>query len=257
MSTSSKPQTTTTTQEPPRYLQPFLQEGMQGAQSQYLGGGTQVTPFAPQTQQALDMAQQRALAGSPVGNAAQNYAQQTLSGGFMGKNPWLDQTFNRAAGAVTNQVQSNFGTAGRNPRGADAAGFAGEGYNDLAAQIYGGDYQAERTRQQQLVPYAGQLAAQDYANIDRLGQVGGAYEALSREYAAQPSTSLDQYLARLQGYPGQTSTSIIPTQSNPWAGAAGGAMTGAMMGTTVFPGIGTGMGAAIGGIMGGLGSYYG
>jgi hypothetical protein len=242
--TSSSPQTTTTTSEPPRYLMPHLDMVLQDAQRAYTSSaGAPVTPFSGETEQALQMATQRARAGSPVNQAAQNYAQQTLSGGFMGSNPWLDSTFNKAAGSVTNQVQSNFGLSGRNPRGIDAAGFAQEGYNDLAAQIYGGDYQAERSRQQQLVPYAGQLASQDYADIGQLANVGAQREALSREYDMQGNNNIDVYLSRLGGMPGSSVTQTIPMERNRLAGALGGASMGSMFGPWGILG---------GGILGGL-----
>jgi hypothetical protein len=166
------------TNNPPAYIAPYLSEAAEQARNLY-GQGNYV---APVTQSAID------------------YTKNVLGGGFMGSNPYLDATFNKAAGAVTNQVQSNFGLSGRNPRGIDAAGFAQEGYNDLANQIYGGNYQAERQRQQQLVPYAGQLGA--YTN---------------------PGTGFDDYVARLRNLSGGygTSTSTTPTQSN-WLGGLAG-----------------------------------
>jgi hypothetical protein len=245
MSTKSSPQTTTTTSEPPEYLRPFLGAGVQHAFDIYQTGtgGPAVVPFDPLTTQAQQMAVNRAQAGSPVNQAAQNYATKTLGGGFMGANPWLDQAFNKASGAVTNQVQSNFGVSGRNPRGVDAAGFAQEGYNDLAAQIYGGDYQAERARQQQLVPFAGQLANQDYQDISQIANVGAQREALTRQEMDAPNLNIDAYLARLSGMPGSMVTSQIPTERNWLAGAAGGASMGSMFGP---------WGTLGGGILGGL-----
>lgn len=247
MSTKSSPQTTTTTSEPPGYLRPYVNHAAGMTHELYNGRGqvAPITPFSSQTETALQMAEQRALAGSPVNQAAQNYATKTLGGGFMGSNPWLDQTFNKASNAVTNQVQSNFGLAGRNVRGADAAGIAQEGYNDLAAQIYGGDYQAERARQQQLVPFAGQLASQDYADIGQLAGVGTQREALQREYDNAEGTALDQYLARLSGLPGSTVTGVTPTERNWLAGAAGGASMGSMLGPWGMLG-----GALLGGLYG-------
>jgi hypothetical protein len=223
----------------------MFEQAFQGAQNLYGQGGPQVVPFSPQTEQAMQLAQQRALAGSPVNRSAQDYATKTLSGGFMGSNPYLDATFNKAAGAVTNQVQSNFGQAGRNPTGVDAAGFAADQYNNLATQIYGGDYQAERDRQQQLVPYAGQLAGQDYQDIAQLAQVGAGHENLAREYQNQPGLNLDQYLARLSGVPGGQGNMSIPTTRNPIAGALGGAELGGYINPT--------WGRIIGGILGGYG----
>lgn len=246
MSTKSSPQTTTTTNEPPRYLLPHLNQGLHTAHEQFLGGmGSPVVPFSDATQTALQRATDRSMAGSPVTQAAQNYATRTLGGGFMGSNPYLDATFNKAQGAVTNAIQSNFGMAGRNPRGVDAAGFAADQYNDLANQIYGGDYQAERGRQQQLVPFAGQLAAQDYADIGQLANVGAQQEALAREYAMQPSNELDVYLSRLSGMPGSTVTQQIPMERNRLAGALGGAQMGSMFGPWGILG-----GGILGGILG-------
>lgn len=173
---------TNSSNEPPAYLQPYL-TGAAGQASQLYGQGNYV---------------------APVQQAAIDYGTNVLSGNYLNANPYLDATFNKAAGAVTNQVQSNFGLSGRNARGIDAAGFAQEGYNDLATQIYGGNYQAERARQQQIVPYAGQLGS--YTN---------------------PGQSLDDYIARLRNLGGGygSTTSSTPTESNWLSGLAGLGLT--------------------------------
>lgn len=164
--------------EPPAYLAPYLQQAAGAAQAQY-GQGNYV---APVQQSAID------------------YTTNVLTGNYLNSNPWLDQTFNKAAGAVTNQVQSNFGRSGRDVRGPDAAGLATDKYSNLAAQIYGGNYQAERDRMQQLVPQASQLGS-----------------------ATDPSRSLDDYIARLRNIGGGygTATQTTPTQNNWWSGLAG------------------------------------
>lgn len=247
----SKNQTSTTTSSPPSITAPYLPGAAGAANSLYTGGGTPVTPFSPQTEQALQMAQQRATAGSPVSGAAQDYATKTLNGGFMGSNPYLDQAFGKASGAVTNAVQSNFGLAGRNVRGPDAQGLATDKYNELAAQIYGGDYEQERARQQQLVPFSGGLANQDYADIGQLANVGAQREDLAREQAAQPSQNLDDYISRLGGIGGGygVTNQMIPTQRN----VIGGAASGAYLGGQMYPGNpwGAGIGGLIGGVFGG------
>lgn len=170
--------TTNSSNEPPAYLQPYL-SGAAANASQLYGQGNYV---------------------APVQRSAIDYGTNVLAGNYLNSNPWLDATFNHAAGAVTNQVQSAFGMAGRNPRGTDAAGYAREGYNDLATQIYGGNYQAERDRQQQMVTQAGQLGS--YTN---------------------PGAGLDDYIARLRNLGGGygTSTSSTPTESNWLSGLAG------------------------------------
>lgn len=224
MSRSSSPQTSTTTSEPPAYIRPFLQEGAQESQNLYRSGGTPVVGFSPQTEQALNLAQSRATAGSPINRAAQDYTTNVLQGGFMGSNPYLDQTFNRAAMATQNQLASQFGRSGRNA--GESQFLRSEQLGNLANTIYGGDYQAERARQQALVPFAGQLASQDYADIGQLANVGAQREALEREQVSQPGMNLDAYLARLSGFPGSAVTQSIPMQRNALAGALGGGMAG-------------------------------
>lgn len=183
MGGSSGPSKTTQTTEPPAFIKPFLQFGAQEAKNSYLQGGPQqfpgstVVPFSSQTQQALDLTQQRALEGSPVTDAAQGYVQRTLNGApsssfgaaqnpfgmqpaqfgvaanpfgsapreFDGQtNPYLDATFNRAADQVQNRLQSSFAGAGRNI-GAARAPAALE-LNDLAERVYGGAYESDRNR---------------------------------------------------------------------------------------------------------------
>jgi len=243
MSRSAGTQTQTTVSQPPSYLLPYLQQGAGAAADMYNSGGPQVVPFAPQTQQALGMTEQRALTGSPVTRAAQDYATQGLTGGLMGRNPflasgpnpYLDATFNQAAQSTQNQLTSEFSRSGRNVGAREP--FRAEQLNNLATQIYGGAYdadasrrlsayQGERNLQQGLVPLAGQLANQDYADIGQLATVGSQYEGLQREYQNQPGANLDAYLARLQGFPGGTVTSSIPTQRNRLGELLGGGLMG-------------------------------
>jgi hypothetical protein len=243
MSSRGSPQTSTTTSEPPKYVAPHLEQGAQEAQNLYNRGGTPVVGFSPQSQQALQMAQARATTGSPVNQAAQQYATKTLQGGFMGSNPYLDQTFNRAAMGTQNQLASQFGRSGRNA--AESQFLRGEQLNNLATNIYGGDYEAERARQQQMVPFAGQLAQQDYTDIGQLANVGETYDQQAQAQANQPQSALDAYLAQLQGFPGGSVTQQIPTNRNRLAGAFGGAQMGSQWGPWGMLG-----GGILGGVLG-------
>lgn len=202
--------TSTTTNAPPAYLQPSLQNAATQATNLYNQGPS----LTADQQSANQLIRTQALNGSPLINNASNYVNTSLNGGFMGQNPYLDSTFNRAAGAVTNQVQSNFATSGRNPRGIDAAGFAQQGYNDLASQIYGGAYDADRNRQQASLAYAQPLANQTYADAAQLQQVG---------QQMSPANNLDDYIARLSGLSGGygVTSTRTPTQSNLFGGLLG------------------------------------
>lgn len=226
--------------EPPSYQLPHLQYGL-GQARQLYDRGNQVVPFAPQTEAAIAGTTQRALQGSPVTQAAQNYATNTLNGGFLGANPYLDATFNRAALATENQLASQFGSAGRGAVG--SMGLRSQQLNDLATSIYGGDYQQERNRMQGLVGQAGGLANQDYIDLAQLGGAGAQVEGLAQQYADAPGTALDQYLGRISGNMGQTQTTKMPR--NTAGGIAGGALMGGLL-------TGGPLGAILGGVLGGL-----
>lgn len=194
MGSSSGSSRTTTTNEPPAFIQPYMQYGAAQSRALYETGGPQyydgntVVPFAPQTEQALGLTEQRALNGSSVSNAAQDYATDTLtrtpasqfgagqnpyasSANPYGSvdNPYLDATFNKAADSVQNRLESQFAGSGRN---VSASMPANADYlNDLANQVYGGAYENERNRglsygQQQLG-----IGAQGYeSERDRMAQ---------------------------------------------------------------------------------------
>lgn len=237
----------TTKTEPPAYQLPYLQYGLGQAQSIYNQGGN-VVPFAPQSEQALAGITQRATQGSPVTKAAQDYATQSLQGGFLGSNPYLDQTFNRAAQATQGQLASQFAGAGRNVSASQ--GLRAQQLNDLASQIYGGAYGQERALQQSTLGQATGLANQDYVDLAQLRGAGSDIEGLAQEYQNAQGTALDQYLGRVSGNIGAVSTT--PLYRNRGAGAIGGALSGYQLGSQ-FGGYGGLLGAIGGGILGGYG----
>lgn len=280
---SSRNQTTTSTTEPPKYLQPYLQQGVGAAQNLFNQGPQQYYPgqtvvgFSPETETALGLQSQRAQNGSPLLGSAQNYATNLLNGNNpitfgQGSNPWLDKTFNHAADQVTNRLQSDFASSGRNTGAARPV--AADELSSLATGIYGGDYQAERDRmatelgqqrQQQFgaLGLAPGLAQADYNDINALRDVGAAREDLSGRQAQDaaarwdfaqnaPGANLDQYLARLRGYPGSAMSQSTPIYRNPVAGGLGGAGMGYQIGSG-FGGNGGLYGAIAGGLLGAYG----
>lgn len=169
MSSSSQPSRTTTVNEPPAFIQPYMQYGAGQARAlyetggpQYYGGNT-VVPFSQQTEQALGLTEQRALEGSAVNNAAQDYATRTLSsnpssqfGGASNpyastanpygsvNNPYLDATFNKAADSVQQRLGTQFAGSGRNTEASRAVNA--DELTNLSNTIYGGAYENERNR---------------------------------------------------------------------------------------------------------------
>jgi hypothetical protein len=191
---SPQKSTTTTSIDPTiaPYVTYGLEEGKRLYESQaptFFPGQTYVSPSA-QTQEALRMAQERAMAGSPLTQAAQAETLATIQG--RGVNPFLagalEQT-NRLSGEDylrnIRQLQSGASSMGR--YGSAAQGqLAGQAQDIFAralaeqgGQLAYNSAEAERARQMAAVGAAPQMAAQDYADIQRLLSVGGAREAQS------------------------------------------------------------------------------
>ena len=270
MSKGSAPtqQTATTSYEPSEFIKPYLTEALGGAQQlyqsdvpQYFPEATYV-PFSGQTEAAMQLQEQRALAGSPLLGSAQTEIQNILSGQYLdpATNPYLQQTFQRAAGDVQSQLGSMFAKGGRYGSGAMAE-TAGQRLGDLASQIYGGAYQQERARQLQAAQLAPQMAQQDYADIAKLAEVGRSREGLQEAALAdamqrfqfeqqKPYTKLREYLASIGAPTSQQTVSQEPISRNLAGGLLSGAVLGAGLGQDV--GFNPLYGAIGGGLLGGF-----
>jgi hypothetical protein len=196
---------TTTSIDPA--IKPYVTYGLEEAKRlyetgspQFFPGQTYVSP-SEQTQQALQMAQQRAMAGSPLTGAAQAETLATIQG--RGVNPFLagalEQT-NRLAGEQYNKniqnLQSSAASAGRYGSGAmgQQAGTAQDIFaralTEQGGQLAYNSAEAERARQMAAVGAAPAMANADFADIQRLLSVGGAREAQS---AAQLQDEMNRF----------------------------------------------------------------
>jgi hypothetical protein len=176
-------------------IRPFVEYGLQEAKSlyqtdtpQYYGGQTFISPSA-QTQQALEAAQNRALAGSPLLPAAQQQQQDVISGAYLQNNPYFNQALAGAAqGATQNYndaimaAQSNLSQAGRygSNVGADIQNRAATTLANTLANKYGelaySNFANERARQDAAAMGAPALAQADYSDIQQLMNVGKTAE---------------------------------------------------------------------------------
>ena len=201
-----KQDSTTTTSIDPA-IKPFVTYGLEEAKRlyetgspQFFPGQTYVSPSA-QTQQALQMAQERAMAGSPLTGAAQAETLATIQG--RGVNPFLagalEQT-NRLAGEdyLRNIQKLQSGAASMGRYGSSAMGQQAGTAQDIFAralaeqggQLAYNSAEAERARQMAAVNAAPAMAQADYADIQRLLSVGGAREAQS---AAQLQDAMNRF----------------------------------------------------------------
>ena len=188
--------TSTTKNELDPTIRPFVEFGLNEAKDlyqtsspEYYGGQTYIGPSS-QTTSALGLAQQRALAGSPLLPAAQQQQLGSIQGDYLSAgNPY----FTQALAAPTQQATQAYNDAIKAAQGtASMAGRYGSGvsadiqnraantlattlankYGDLAYQNYAG----ERAMQNQAVMNAPTLAQADYADISQLANVGKTAE---------------------------------------------------------------------------------
>jgi hypothetical protein len=222
---------TTTTSSIDPTIQPYLTYGLQQAQQAYQGGGPQyyggqtyVSPTTT-TQTGLQALEARASLGNPLLQSAQNQLQNTVSGGFLGGNPFFQGAFQPAAQAAQTQFQQTLGDigskaslAGRYGSGAmgslqdRATGAFGQQLANTAGQLAYQNYADERNRQQQAIGMAPQMASADYQDIQNMlqaGQIREGYQGqqLQGDMARfnflqnQPQQNLQNYLSLVYGNP--------------------------------------------------------
>ena len=221
--------TTTTSIDPT--IQPFLSYGLteaqklyQGGGPQYYGGATFVSPTTT-TQTGLQALEARASLGNPLLQSAQNQLQNTVSGGFLGGNPFFQGAFQPAAQAAETQFKTTLGDiasksslAGRYGSGAmgslqdRATGAFGQQLANTAGQLAYQNYADERTRQQAATLASPAMASADYQDIQNMlqaGQIREGYQGQQQQadiakfnfLQNQPQQNLQNYLSLVYGNP--------------------------------------------------------
>jgi len=232
--------TQTTSSELDPIVKPFVEYGLQEAKGLYQQAGPEYYPEATyipastQTQSALQAAEQRALAGSPLVPAAQAQQLNVIQGGMLGANPFLAQAMSGAADVAKQQyydaiqgTRSGASQAGRygSPAMFEQQNKAQQNLANALAQEAGRlmyqSYGQERGYQQQASQLAPQMAQADYADIQQLLATGKTQEDYERqaleadigrfEYGQNlPYSKLQSYLSAAYGAPApiqQTTTS--------------------------------------------------
>lgn len=244
--------------------QPYLTQGFERAKTDILNTpqtffpGQTYANFSPQTEQALNLTQQRALAGSPAQDAANQQIQGTINGDYLYGGPGFDAAFNAASNRILPDIQSRYAQGGRFGSGLGRTSEA-SALGDAFASQYGN----ERQNQLQASYFAPQLAQADYNDIRALAGVGaqregqtqsGIDEAIARHDFEQqdPRQRLRDYMALVQGnygFQGSTQTQNPGAfKGNKGAGILGGAIGGAQLGSQ----FGGPWGGLAGGVLGGL-----
>lgn len=150
-------------------------------------------PYSAETESALSGMYERSRSGSPIVQGAQQYTQDVLAGRYSdpSSNPYLQATYDAAARTMgrhfkTNVVPGAYASAyGRGGSGVEANRFSsaydrlGQNLGELATNIYGGNYQAERGRMEAAAGRAPGLADYDYRDLAQMRAVGGEREDLA------------------------------------------------------------------------------
>jgi hypothetical protein len=259
-------------------LRPFVQYGLEEATRQYqtmapqyFPGQTYVGP-STETEQALLAQRNRAIQGSPLNLAAQQQQLGTITGQYLGGNPFFAGAFQPAALAATQQfnqaiqdVSSQASRAGRYGSGAmgqlqDRASMQlANALTGTAGNLAYQNYATERAAQERAAMGAPGLAATDYGDIAQLAAAGQGREAYQAQalqdqinrfnYQNLPQAQLQNFLGAAFGAPGGTVTRT-PVYSSPLISGLGGAALGSQIGGTRY---GT-TGAILGGLAGLLGA---
>jgi len=272
-------QTQTIDTEPWGPQQAHLKNIFSGAQAafesdapSYFADST-VVDFSPQTQQALQGMEARALAGSPLQNAGMAQMQSTLAGDYLNANPFLTGAYNAASQPVIDQwntqiapgITSSFAGAGRMGSGlhAQARNTAentlARNLTDMSSKMAYQNYAQERQNQLGAAQAAPGYAQSDYADMNKLIAVGAAREGQEQAQLqdrinrfnfnqARPWDQLGRYSGLVSGGFGSSQETASPLYSNPGANFLSGALGGAALGQAT--GLGAGWGALGGGLLG-------
>lgn len=212
-------------------IQPYLGYGLSEAQRlyqaggpQYYGGPTFVSPSTT-TQTGLQALEARSKLGNPLLQSAQNQLQSTVSGEFLGGNPFFQGAFAPAAKAAESQFKQSLGDiasksslAGRYGSGAmgtlqdRATGAFSQSLANTAGQLAYQNYDAERARQQAATLASPAMASADYQDIQNLinaGQMREGYTGQQQQadiqrfnfLQNQPQVNLQNYLSSIYGNP--------------------------------------------------------
>lgn len=245
--------------EPPGYAKPYLESLLERADTEYGSGrpnyfpNSTVVPFSPQSELALRMTEEEALAGSPITTNAQNLANRTIMGDFvMANNPFFESAYQAAANPVIESVNSQFSKAGRLGSGANADVLS-RSLADLSGSMSYKNYADERARQMAAAGAAQGFRDMSFADPARLAQVGAAREQMSQAQLQDEINrfnfnenverqKLQDYAALVRGGTlGGTSTTQQPTFYNPAANYLGLGLGAAALGNSLFGTSGQGL----------------
>lgn len=252
----------TSSSGPPAWMQPYYASALNQGRTLQLQGGPQqsagqVAPMTDLQNQGISAIQ--GAAGADPTQSAANWNKFVTGGGLMSQNnPYLGAEFQQGAQQVQNQLGSEFGAAGRNILA--SAPVQSDSLNNLATQLYGGQYDTNLAATNQAAAQAPYIGSGLYTPGEQLFNAGSSQQqqlqnqlnvqtAQSNYNNALPYNSLSWYSSLLGQNAAPFSTTTNTMNNNGTLGGLGGAATGAEMGSALGP-WGTAGGALVGGLLG-------
>lgn len=223
-------------------VQPYMVDIFNRAQGLANRGpyaGQYIGAESPYTQQARTLQANRALQGSPVGDAMQTNIADTLNGQYLNpeSNPYLKSAVQDALGLAQSQMIGTYGgPAGSQLSNSGLQEQMTRTLGQIANNAYGSQYNNERARQIQAAALAPNAAALDYADIGQLAGAGASQEGrTAAEIAAAQAQwqsawgNLANYQSGITGagnFGTTTGSSSQPYFTNPMSSALGLGMGG-------------------------------
>ena len=227
----------TTKQELDPVVKPYVSDALEKAKlmqegnvPEYYKGQTWVDPSS-YTNQAMDMAYNRAIGGSTLTDAAKTQMQNTISGDYLSAgNPYLAQAtkagadvatdqFNKAIQGATSSASAmgRYGSDAHQRLMSDASTNLANSLTNQAGTMAYNNYNAERQNQLNAMYGAPQMAQSDYYDaqqLQNLGQIKEGYEQQALQgdinrwdYGQNAErNALNQYVSQVWGAPMPTSS---------------------------------------------------
>ena len=179
-------------------------DGQQGYLSDLFGRAQyQATaPSSPYTQQAVDARAAEGRNPNSITNQGKEQLSSTIQGDYLGANPYLDATVNRALGQTRSAVNAGF--QGDNNGSSAHQEWLSNKLADTAFPYYMNNYESERGRQLNASLAAPQMGEASVGQLEKAGALANnsAWDPLAR-YQALIGGNYGGNTAGTQPYAGQ------------------------------------------------------
>ena len=235
------------------YQQGYLNAAGTAAQNPYVQSPTQVAQPNATQQAGYEALANRAQSGSPLMSAATGQLQNTINGGYLNNNPYLQSMIDASQGDVVRSYNNvakpaleasmvrsgSFGNSGLQQSQLDQQNQLQQNLGRISGDMRFNNYTQERNFQNQAIARAPEFANNDYLDIQNLVRAGdmmqAPIDAQNKQNLQWWQESRDEPLRQLGILGGALQTVGNPTDppktpsTSTAASVLGGALTGAQL----------------------------